>query len=343
MSSQFRYLLTGEQVIATLLRAHPEDEAMERAVGGDFERFGVLEHAVLREAGLRPDSNVIDVGCGAGRLAVQLARHEGMRYLGTDVVPALLEYARKRAARPDFRFINVDRIAIPAEDGSADIIAFFSVLTHLLHEESYLYLQEAHRVLKPGGKVVFSFFEFDTPIGETVFEANLDWVRKRIIASQINVFMNRADIRVWARRLGFRVEALRGGEPGSVTVGLAEATDAIPAGSYAFGQSICVLRKPAPDEAEDREAKRPRAADDPERAARRAQRRQDRAAGATAAAEVETTPKRRERDTAAAAAARPARKRAVAMGSPETQPVGRDRMEGRKGDKERTRRDRSKV
>jgi ubiquinone/menaquinone biosynthesis C-methylase UbiE len=271
MSSQFRYLLTGDQVVATLLRAHPRDEAMERAVGGQFELFGVLEHAVLHEAGLRPESSVVDVGCGAGRLAVQLARHEGLRYLGTDVVPALLEYARERTGRADFRFIHVDRVNIPAPDASADVVAFFSVLTHLLHEESYLYLQEAHRVLKPGGRVAFSFLELDTPTGWTVFEANLDWVRKRIVASQINVFLQRADIRLWARRLGFRVETLRDGEAGSVTVGPAEATKAVPEGSYAFGQSLCVLRKPIAGEPE---APRPRREEDPERAARRARRRE---------------------------------------------------------------------
>lgn len=251
MSSQFRYLLTPEQVITTLLRAHPEAEAMEIAVGGDFERIGVLEHALMREAGLRPDSQVVDVGCGAGRLAVQLARHPGLRYLGTDVVPAVLDHARRRAGRPDFRFIHVDRVSIPSADGSVDMVCFFSVLTHLLHEESFLYLQEAHRVLKPGGKIVFSFFEHATAVGEVVFAANLDWVRKRIVASQLNIFLHRSDIRLWARRIGFRVEALRDGEIGSVTVGPAEATQAVPAGPHAFGQSICVLRKLSADELGD--------------------------------------------------------------------------------------------
>ena len=244
MSSQFRYLLTPEQVITTLLRVHPEAEAMEIAVGGDFERIGVLEHALLREAGLGPESSVVDVGCGAGRLAVQLARHPGLSYLGTDVVASVLEHARQRAGRPDFRFIHVDRLVIPAPDASVDIVCFFSVLTHLLHEESFLYLEEAFRVLKPGGKVVFSFFEHATAVGEMVFAANLDWVRKRIVASQLNVFLHRSDIALWASRIGFYVSLLRDGQTGSVIVSDLEASRVVPSGPHAFGQSICVLQKP---------------------------------------------------------------------------------------------------
>src|SRR3712207_6851625 len=51
--------------------------------------------------------------------------------------------------------------------------------SHLLHEESYLYLMEAHRALRPGGRVVFSFLEFPVPEAWKVFEANLAWVRNR--------------------------------------------------------------------------------------------------------------------------------------------------------------------
>ena len=64
---------------------------------------------------------------------------------------------------------------------------------------------------------------------------------------------------------GFRVELLRDGESGSVTVGPEEATQAVPEGPGHFGQSLCVLRKPLPDE----ETKPDKDADRAERRARR--------------------------------------------------------------------------
>lgn len=245
MSSQLRYVLTYEQMVAAMLAAHPEDEAMARSVGGHYERFGVLEHALLRACGLRPSSSVIDVGCGSGRLASQLSRYPRLTYLGTDVVPALLDYARRRAGRAEFRFEVVDRPQLPAADASADFVLFFSVFTHLLHEESYVYLAEARRVLRPGGRAVFSFLELAVAHNWTVFDANVAWVRDRTMAGHLNVFQHRDDIRLWAERLGFEVAAFHGGDAPWIQVDAAAATEGTPAGPYALGQSVCVLRVPA--------------------------------------------------------------------------------------------------
>lgn len=252
MSNQFRYLQTYEQMVGGMLQAYPEEQAVALAVGGDYERIGVLEHAVLRANGLRPDSGVVDAGCGSGRLATQLRRYPELRYVGTDVVQALLDYAGRRAARPDFRFERIDRVHLPVPDGEADFVVFFSVFTHLLHEESYVYLAEAHRALRPGGKAIFSFLEFAVPQAWPVFQGNIDWVRNQSIAGHLNVFQHRDDLRLWAERLGFNVAAMHHGDDRFIPVDAAAATEAVPAGEYALGQSVCVLRKPLPGETVDR-------------------------------------------------------------------------------------------
>ncbi|MBV1798054.1 class I SAM-dependent methyltransferase [Siccirubricoccus sp. G192] len=281
MSSQFRYLLTYEQMVSGLLNSLPEDEAAARAVGGDYERFGVLEHALLRGNGLAPDSCVVDAGCGSGRLATQLARYPGLRYIGTDVVPALLDYARRKVGRADFRFEPVDRIILPVPDGEADFVVFFSVFTHLLAEESYVYLAESLRALRPGGKVIFSFLEFAVAQTWPVFEGNVEWVRSRSMAGHLNVFLHRADLRLWARRLGFSVVGFHDGDARFITVDEEAATAAMPMGNYALGQSVCVLQKPLPGESTAEEApprQRGRAAMETQRARDRAERQAARAA-----------------------------------------------------------------
>ena len=243
MSGQLRFLLGYEQLVKNLLASLPEDDAAAQAVGGSYEHYGVLEHALLRGEGLRDNSAVIDVGCGSGRLATKLTRYPALRYLGLDVVPELLDYARRKAGRKDFRFEKVDAVRLPVEGGKADFCVFFSVFTHILPEESYVYLEEAHRALKPGGKAVFSFLEHASATSKPVFDANLAWVRERFTAGHLNTFLHRADLRLWAERIGFEVAALHLGESRFIEVDAECAAPAVAEGLYALGQSVCVLRK----------------------------------------------------------------------------------------------------
>lgn len=213
---------------------------MEAAVGGDFERLGILERELLVSEGLKADSFLVDVGCGSGRLAVQLVDVLQGRYLGTDVVPDLLDHARRIVRRPDWRFELVRSLEIPTADGEADMVCFFSVFTHLLHEESYRLLEEARRVVKPTGKVVFSFLDFSVDAHWPVFEANLRSIGTQTI---LNQFIDPAAIPVWARHLGMEVAAVYRADVPSIPLS-ASATTALdlPAGSLGtVGQSVAVL------------------------------------------------------------------------------------------------------
>src|SRR5438094_6737567 len=139
------------------------DEAVRLAVGGEFEAVGKLEYYLLRSLGLTTGHLVVDVGCGSGRLAQQLAPDKGIRYIGTDVVPRLIESARALTMHDDWEFSVIDDVRIPCTDNVADFVTFFSVLTHTTHEESFKYLQEASRCLKVDGHVIMSLLEFRIP------------------------------------------------------------------------------------------------------------------------------------------------------------------------------------
>jgi SAM-dependent methyltransferase len=148
---------TYPRLVRSLVKTYGTDRAMELAVGDEFSAIGTLELETLKRLGLKKDSYVIDVGCGFGRLAKPLAEYLTGRYLGIDIVPEFISYARELVRRPNWRFEIAKGLSIPEEDGVADLVCFFSVFTHLLHEQTYCYLEEARRVLKPGGKIVFSF------------------------------------------------------------------------------------------------------------------------------------------------------------------------------------------
>lgn len=140
--------------VDSIVRDKPYDVAMGEAVGGAPEVIGALELALLRYAGLQQDDYLIDIGCGSGRLTLPLSLSHKGRYLGTDLVPELLEYNKNRTNRPDWRFDEVDGLTIPEDDSRAGMVCFFSVFTHLLLEQTFLYLEEARRVLRPGARSV---------------------------------------------------------------------------------------------------------------------------------------------------------------------------------------------
>src|ERR1700732_3271569 len=135
MSNDFRS--RSIQMVATLKEHLPLGSAVKLAIGGEFDAIGILERQVLIQYGLLPDHYLIDVGCGAGRLAIALSEYLTGPYLGIDVVPDLLEHAGVIAAdRPNWRIEMAPGLKIPEQDAQADFICFFSVFTHLLHEQS---------------------------------------------------------------------------------------------------------------------------------------------------------------------------------------------------------------
>src|SRR6266516_6523297 len=178
------------------------DEAVRLAVGGEFEAVGKLEYYLLRSLGLTTGHLVVDIGCGSGRLAQQLALDKGIRYIGTDVVPRLIESARTLARREDWEFSVVEDVRIPCTDSAADFVTFFSVLTHTTHVESFKYLQEAARCLKVGGRVVMSFLEFRI---QCHWETFMISVRLQPTGHLIQ-FVDRDALAAWATHSGFVVE-----------------------------------------------------------------------------------------------------------------------------------------
>lgn len=228
---------------AALGEIHPEDVAVSEAVGGSFDAAGALEFCLLKQEGLQPDHTVIDVGCGSGRLAFQLRDYLIGAYVGIDVVSDLLDYARRLCGRDDWRFYEAPGTVIPEADQSADFIVFFSVFTHLMHEETFRYLRDSARALKPGGKIVFSFLEFRIPCHWVVFDHS---VGDDNPGKVLNQFLDRDMIMGFAQRLGLDVHAIVDGDAPHIPLDRMIRWDdgKEMAGMGNLGQSVCVLRKP---------------------------------------------------------------------------------------------------
>src|SRR5437764_9353006 len=124
------FRVTFPRLLKNLKRIHGTDAALKWAVGGEFEAIGFLELEVLKYFGLKEDDYVVDVGCGSGRLAKPLSQYLKGRYLGIDIVPELINHARRIVGCPDWRVVLVEGLSISEDDGVAVMFLFFYVLTH---------------------------------------------------------------------------------------------------------------------------------------------------------------------------------------------------------------------
>lgn len=197
--AKFHFVEDYEKLVKSLVEKYPLDEAMSIAVGGEYDLFGQLEAHLLMKLGLSDGMRIVDLGCGSGRLATALHGLANVSYVGIDIVQLLLDYAKRKA--PNYEFILHRDLSIPVPDNSVDMVSAFSLFTHLLHAESYIYLEECSRVLKAGGKVVFSFLEFAEPGHWPVF-SDTKAQTKMDTCVHLNSFIERNVIDIWATKLG---------------------------------------------------------------------------------------------------------------------------------------------
>jgi SAM-dependent methyltransferase len=98
---------------------------------------------------------VLDLGCGAGRLATYL-RPLTEQYVGFDVSAYMVDYCRR--AYPDFTFVQGDmRSLAPFAVQSFDtVFAVANLFDAVSHEERRQVLAEVRRILAPDGLLIFS-------------------------------------------------------------------------------------------------------------------------------------------------------------------------------------------
>jgi SAM-dependent methyltransferase len=154
----------------------PPPDTSLHPVGGVSAERGANQLRLLRHWGLQPSSHVLEIGCGVGRLAYELASFldTGGHYSGFDISPKAISWLNAHYAPrlPNFRFDLVDvrnaryrpaqggeaaTAGFPYPDDQFDVACAFAVFMHMPLPEISNYFEEIRRVLKPRGFAVATF------------------------------------------------------------------------------------------------------------------------------------------------------------------------------------------
>src|SRR3954447_5897031 len=122
---------------------------------GDYQRVGVrlvpASEQLVADLQVRPGERLLDVAAGTGNTALAAARRDA-DVVCTDIVPELLEYARRRADLEGLACEPEGAAAqsLPYEDGSFDVVT--STIGVVFAADAEQAASELVRVLRPGGR-----------------------------------------------------------------------------------------------------------------------------------------------------------------------------------------------
>lgn len=118
---------------------------------GDWSRTHVLDAPMLARVAASGARNAIDIGCGEGRFC-RMLRARGVDCTGIEPTPALLAAARARD--PGGTYLEAMAESLPLGDAAIDLAVFYLTLIDI--DDQRAAIGEAHRVLRPGGRLLIA-------------------------------------------------------------------------------------------------------------------------------------------------------------------------------------------
>ncbi|MHB8780731.1 MAG: class I SAM-dependent methyltransferase [Candidatus Geothermincolia bacterium] len=132
----------------------PEYEPWVKRVGTGLTRS---EESMVRRY-LKPELSTLEAGTGPGRIVFALRELGFTSLAGFDFLPEFIEWARGRDAAGAIDFQVRDAASLDYPDGSFDQLIYFGQVVSLIPdtEQREAALDEAARILRPGGVALFS-------------------------------------------------------------------------------------------------------------------------------------------------------------------------------------------
>jgi len=154
---------------------------------------------------IEPNSVVLDLGCGIGRVEKFLAPHCKEIY-GVDVSGKMIKLAKRNVIYENVQFHkNNGRDLSVFPDKRFDFVFSVAVLQHIEKEDALFYLMEIYRVLKENGKV---YLQFPNLLCDDNLRSFLDSSKQKYRSVSRMRYYTTAEIEKIMEAIGFKIDSL---------------------------------------------------------------------------------------------------------------------------------------
>ena len=212
-------------------------EAAIRAVDGSSDETTVQHtgvwtaNQVTHALDLQATDRVMELGCGVGRIGKELAPRCS-QWVGCDISPNMLKAAAHRLeGLPNIGFRQLERSSFDGvfPDGDFDKAYSVAVFCHMDKEDLFLYLQDLHRIIRPGGVIYVETWNLAHPVGWRRWEHEVrNWSRlaagDRKDAGR-NQFCHPSEFALYVEHAGFEMLAQHSDSPWTQIVAAKDLND----------------------------------------------------------------------------------------------------------------------
>lgn len=162
-----------------------------------------MNRTMAARSELAPGQRILDAGCGVGGTAMWLAEKHRAQVIGITPVASQVvracRYARERGLEGVVAFEQRDYLCTGFPDASFDVVWAQESVCHA--PDKRMFLTEAHRLLKPGGRLVAAeYLRFGRPYAEADERLLHSWLEGWAIPD----LATGDEFATWAREVGFQ-------------------------------------------------------------------------------------------------------------------------------------------